>query len=345
MSQPAAVPPPGAPVWAPPPTRHRQSALPTEPADYPRFWRGPRWRFWRPLVAVVLGTLAFLLLSAVAAGVGIGIDVATGRSAPEDLSDATTLVMTPALFLANNVSLALLVPIALLLSRWPMGQRGGWLSSVVGRLRWGWLLRCLAIMLPLWLLYVGITTWLSLSGPDAEQLRVTGDTWILLAGILLTTPFQAAGEEYAFRGVLNRGAGGFFRAPAVALVVGLVFSSVLFMLAHGAGDLWLNIYYFCFGAIACLLTWRTGGIEAAIAMHVVNNVLSELVMPFTDISDMFDRQSGVGDPSILVMTAIQLVAFALVEWQARRRGLVRATAPGLHEMAAPQPLAVGSVTR
>ena len=192
---------------------------------------------------------------------------------------------------------------------------------------------------------MGITTWLSLSGPDAEQLRVTGDTWILLAGILLTTPFQAAGEEYAFRGVLNRGAGGFFRAPAVALVVGLVFSSVLFMLAHGAGDLWLNIYYFCFGAIACLLTWRTGGIEAAIAMHVVNNVLSELVMPFTDISDMFDRQSGVGDPSILVMTAIQLVAFALVEWQARRRGLVRATAPGLEEMAAPQPLAAGSVTR
>lgn len=77
------------------------------------------------------------------------------------------------------------------------------------------------------------------------------------------------------------------------------------------------------------MTWRTGGLEAAIAMHVVNNVLSELVMPFTDISDMFDRQSGVGDPSILVMTALQLVALLLVDRMHRRRNDAVATAPGL----------------
>lgn len=335
MSSPGWDPVPADANWQPPvlhPAPVTQVALPVQPSSYPQFWRGPRWRFWRPAVAVVLGVIAFFLLSAVAFGVGLGIDVATGRTTMEQFGQDIVggdLAMTPAIFLANNVSLALLVPLAMLLSRWPMGQAGRWLAGVLGRFRWGWLGRCLLVMTPLWLCYVAVTTWLAMGSSDAPELGVNPDTWLLLVGILLTTPLQAAGEEYAFRGVLNRAAGSLFRNRTAALLVGLVFSSLLFMLAHGAGDLWLNIYYFCFGAIACLMTWRTGGLEAAIAMHVVNNVLSELVMPFTDISDMFDRQSGVGDPSILVMTALQLVALLLVDRMHRRRGDAVATAPGL----------------
>ena len=136
----------------------------------------------------------------------------------------------------------------------------------------------------------------------------------------------------------NRAAASFFKNRTLGLLVGLVFSSCLFMLAHGAGDPWLNLFYFCFGAIACIMTWRTGGLEAAIAMHAVNNLLSEASLPFSDISDMFNREAGTADASVLIGVVVPLIGLALVEWQARRQQIIRATAPA----AALQPQRLGA---
>lgn len=306
-----------------------QVELPVEAREYHHFWRTPLWSWWRPVVAVLVGLLVFLVVSTIAGALAIGIDVATGRTSQSELEKMGSgqVNATPSLFLSNNLALALLIPLALLISKGLFRQGPGWLASVTGRMRWGWMGRCFAVLLPLWLLYTGLDLWTRSQTPEGLGLHVNGDTGLLLAGILLTTPFQAAGEEYGFRGVLNRSAAGFFRHRGVALVVGALFSSALFMLAHGAGDLWLNIFYFCFGLVACGMTWRTGGIEAAIAMHVVNNLLGEVLMPFTDISGIFDRQAGTADASVLIGVAVTLVGWALVEWQARRAQVVRSSAP------------------
>ena len=48
----------------------------------------------------------------------------------------------------------------------------------------------------------------------------------------------------------------------------------LFALAHGAQDAWLFGDRFAFALVASWLAWRTGGLEAPIALHVANNLVS-----------------------------------------------------------------------
>jgi membrane protease YdiL (CAAX protease family) len=96
--------------------------------------------------------------------------------------------------------------------------------------------------------------------------------WMLVV-VLLTTPLQSAAEEYVFRGYLSQAIAGWVRHPqAGALVAGLL-SALLFAAAHGAQDPLTFLDRFAFGLAASALVWLTGGLEAAIVLHAVNNVL------------------------------------------------------------------------
>ena len=88
--------------------------------------------------------------------------------------------------------------------------------------------------------------------------------------MLLTTPLQAAGEEYAFRGYLLQAIGALTRRAWIALVL----TSLLFAMAHGLQNFPLFFDRFMFGLIAGWLVIRTGGLEAGIALHVLNNLLA-----------------------------------------------------------------------
>ncbi len=100
--------------------------------------------------------------------------------------------------------------------------------------------------------------------------------------VLLTTPFQAAGEEYFFRGYLLRPSG---RCSATSGWRSSV-TAVLFALAHGMQNLPLFFDRFMFGLIAGWLVVRTGGLEAGIAMHVLNNFLAfGIALTFGDLAD------------------------------------------------------------
>ena len=70
--------------------------------------------------------------------------------------------------------------------------------------------------------------------------RTTRDFLLVL---VLLTPLQAAGEEYAFRGYLTQAFGGLFRRPWVA-VAG---PALLFALAHGAQNPPVFFDRFAFG--------------------------------------------------------------------------------------------------
>jgi hypothetical protein len=56
----------------------------------------------------------------------------------------------------------------------------------------------------------------------------------------------------------------------------VVVSSVVFALLHGTQNLPLFADRLVFALLAGLLVWRTGGLEAAIAAHVINNVFAYL---------------------------------------------------------------------
>lgn len=321
---PGQVPPTPVPV-APP-----QPALPVVKREFHEFNRAPRWRWWRGLLALLLMGVLWFAVSMVVIGVQSVIDMALGNQVATPTHGE--IVMTPALFLANNVTIALFIPACMIAHRVCVGQKAGYLSSVVGRIRWGWLGTCLAICLPIWAVLVGIEVVL---GRGWEGLAINPATWVLLFGILLTTPFQAAGEEYFNRSFLPKIVGGWIPDRETGLIVGAVLSALVFMALHAAADPWLNAFYFCFGLMASIIAWRTGGLEATIAIHVVNNLFSEWNMPFTDISGMMDRSVGQGDWTIAFPLLAIGLAWALMEFFARRRKLVRAAAPGAEAPALP----------
>ncbi|WP_316667393.1 type II CAAX prenyl endopeptidase Rce1 family protein [uncultured Propionibacterium sp.] len=323
------------PMACPPrPAAHQQpyeSGLPVQPTRYHGLWRSPRWRVWRPIVGALVGGVLWFVALSVFSTIGVGIDLAGGRygSFQEYLREAATGGgLTPAIFIANNLALACSIPIVWLVARLH-SQPIGFVHSVTGRFRWRWFGHCLLVLLPVWVVFIAVETLLA-GGFDG--LAVTADTPVLILGVLLTTPIQCAGEEWFFRGGINRLVASCFPQRTrtlgiVSALVGGAVSSLCFMRAHSAQDPWLNITYFGFAVVACLMCYRTGGLEASTAMHILNNMTSMVFVPFSDISRMFDRSEGTGSPASLLQLVVLAIAAALTCWRARARGLATTSEP------------------
>ena len=175
--------------------------------------------------------------------------------------------------LAVNLGIATLIPIAWALMAAIHQVRPRWLSSVQPRLRWRYLLICLGVA------FVALNGVLLLSMlvEGFPAVVVQPHFWAFLAVIVLTSPIQAAAEEYFFRGYLMQAFGSLVARPWFGVVV----SSLVFALMHGVQNLPLFVDRFAFGLLAALLVWRTGGLEAGIAAHVINNIFAYLVAGLT----------------------------------------------------------------
>lgn len=191
-----------------------------------------------------------------------------------DLADArevTAAVMSnPWLFMLNNLTLAALIPLSMLTVWACNGWRPRWSSSVRPRLHWPLMLASGAVAMLGYAVYSGVD--FAVNGvPDVaggEQVA------LLLVIILLTTPLQSAGEEYFFRGVLTQAVGSWFSRPLFAVLASSLSTALLFAAVHSMGgeqNFWLFFSRFAIGLINSYLVWRTGGLEAGIALHTVNN--------------------------------------------------------------------------
>ncbi len=317
----------------PSPDWSARPALPTEPRAYHHFLRTPRAAWWRGVLAIVSLVAAYLVVSLVLGALAVAVDIGTGRTSLSDYGSGS-ITMTPMLFLANNLSLAALLPISMLLQWGFFGQRPRWLSSVEGRFRWRWFGRAALVIVPIWVVYAGLMTLVE----PLPSGRLAADAILMLVVILLTTPFQAAGEEYGARGLIARASGSWAADPRIALVIALVVSNLLFMVAHAATDPWLLTYYFVFGAALGVVAWRTGGLEAPVLVHAVNNVI--FLVPaalFGDLSQAFDRGPGAGGPWVLMPMVAMVVAVMAIEWWSRRNSVVRETAPAAPDELASDP--------
>jgi uncharacterized protein len=304
--------------WGPPP---RPPALPLEPARYSQLLRGPRHRWWKPLLTMLLTAGIALGLSVVTFLPPLVVGLVTGVP---DLAGYVFRTLTeidslgPVGLVALNLSLIMLIP-TVMLSIWAVhGVRPRFTTSVTGGFRWGWMRRCLLVVLPLWVVYIG--SGLLLDRPNDPR----PSQWIaLLVVVALMTPFQAAGEEYFFRGWIMQVLGSWFRRPVVGLTVTTVVSTVLFSAAHGSLDPWILGSIGCLGVAGCLATWRTGGLEAAIAMHAVHNVLvSFSAILFGGWNRAFVGADTEGTFVSFAMTlVVHAVALALIWWQAGKAGL------------------------
>ncbi|ADB33877.1 Abortive infection protein [Kribbella flavida DSM 17836] len=182
--------------------------------------------------------------------------------------------------LATNLTLIVLIPLTMLVATRLNRQTPGLLSSVVGRIRWrplAWF-GLVAIAVELLMLGVIKVGGVELLGGNGG---VAADAAAVIAVTLLTSTFQAAGEEYFFRGYLLQAVGAFVRSSVIAVLV----TTVLFTMAHGVWP-WespaLFLDRFAFGLVAGMLVLRTGGLEAAIAAHAANNVMTFIYAALTD---------------------------------------------------------------
>ncbi len=250
--------------WEPPPGTPPHD----EPVEYLQVMRTRDWRWWRPLLGLLLFTVVYLAASVpvVLAGFVTGVFPDPTAIDPTDLTD-------PGLLLLTNASLIVAVPCVWLAWAVAHGKRIGWSSSVLVRLRWRLLAPYTLLSLPTLVAGLLVSVLLGfVAGDWAATGPVPGYGWLLLV-VLLTTPLQSAAEEYVFRGYLSQAVAAWVGRPRAGAVVAAVLTAALFSALHLPPDSWTFLDRFAFGLAASAVVWLTGGLEAAIVLHAVNNVV------------------------------------------------------------------------
>jgi uncharacterized protein len=285
---------------------------PVEAAEYHRGLVSDERRIGRGILAIALllgGMQIFIFGLTVIAAL---IDAAIGTEAKAGY--------TPLVNAAGAFSVALLIPWSMLIQRWLYGVRGGSLSSVLSHFRFDVFGRALVVLLPVAVVFQVVYFWT----PLPQTTWSWHDTLLLAATALAVTPFQAAGEEYGFRGLILRVVGGWTRSARRGLVLAIVISSVLFAMVHVSTSGLLNLWYIVFAVGAAWITWRTGGLEIAVVLHAVYNATQFVLDAALQVDPAVatDRTAAAIDLSVLIPVPLVIGAVVVVAIRTRRTGTV-----------------------
>jgi membrane protease YdiL (CAAX protease family) len=294
-------------------------------------------RWWRPVVALV--AMVVMLLAA-AVGLMIAVQL-MGFAATGDWLEFGTGEDILANDLANLIlllgSIIVMLPVVwaatLVIERRGIGS----LSSVSGHLRWRWLL----ISFVPAAVYMGavygastLANQVGLGSTESDGGRWVGwdAFWPPLLVIVLLVPLQAAAEEYVFRGWMVQAIGSFTfegRSSKIARVCARVFrtawpavllSAIPFVAGHGYSD-WGPVDIGLFAVATGWVVILTGGLEAGIALHIVNNITS-MALDASE-GDVSMHQGAVPWTDVVVDTLPMLVWAVLVVWMFRQTGRSR----------------------
>jgi membrane protease YdiL (CAAX protease family) len=156
----------------------------------------------------------------------------------------------------------------LALYMWGSGRPFGQLSSVAGRLRRNWLAVCLCVT---------VTPFLAMAVMSVVLRRQDWTGWSTfvptVAVMLVLAVFHAATEEYVCRGFVLQTVGSLFANPWPGIVV----QALLYTALLGVGTVPGMIDVFVYAVMLGWLTVRTGGLEAAIAVHVGQSLMGVIV--------------------------------------------------------------------
>lgn len=244
-------------------------------AAYPSILRGVTYDPLRSIMGVLLAPLGYLLIGWIVGSVVVSLAWQFGhRNLPQaDFVAAARRFEFWEGMLAAHLQIAVLIPVSFALVRWWHSVRPGYLWSVEGRPRWGYLWACAGVSVVVFAVYIGT---MPLRGTPLTWQPQPG-FWAFLLVIVLTTPLQAAAEEFLFRGYLLQALGSLVSNPWF----GVIASALVFALFHGTQNVPLFLSRFAFGVVVGWLVLRTGGLEAAIAAHVVNNLLAFILAGLT----------------------------------------------------------------
>lgn len=306
------------------------------PTAYPLMLRTWTYEWWKPVVGLVLATAGMLVVAPIALMPLLIVTVALDHHGPfvDALTESVGLEhVTWQGMLYLNLALAAMVPITWIIVAFVHGLRPRWLASVRPGLRWRFFWGCfgLALVAIAAQVLVGMLLPGDADGVGGHLAHVDRTLLALGLVVLLTTPLQALGEEYLFRGYALQAVGALTRNPWIAIVV----SSGLFALAHGVQNAPLFLDRFAFGLMAGYVVLRTGGLEAGIALHVWNNLVAfGLALAFGDMDNTLNVH-GVSWWNIVLTIVQNGVYLVLVLWLARRMGVGDRTTPPAAPVLAP----------
>lgn len=152
------------------------------------------------------------------------------------------------------------------------------------------------------------------------DLTIGATTIGIILMTLVAVPLQAAGEEIAFRGVVAPAAGSWFRGVRPAIAVAIVISGATFALVHVSIEPWFVSYLFVFSASTIVMGLITGGLEAAMAFHVSNNVIAGIfnALAAGNEASVVDRGASSGGPLYLILMGMNIAVVGSV-WLIERR--------------------------
>ncbi|TGD10923.1 type II CAAX endopeptidase family protein [Brevibacterium sp. S111] len=192
-----------------------------------------------------------------------------------------------------------------------------WYSSMIslrGGMRWGRLGRYMLYGTAVWVVCAIVMV---LFSDGATGTLTSGIVWnqhvlAMLIAFVLLVPFQATAEEIVFRGLAMNIIGSWLRHPAWAVLIPVPF----FVFGH-LYDLPGLIDVGIFAAIVGTLTVITGGLEAGIAFHIVNNLFA-FVLGVLSGADLNATSSPTAE--VVVSIAAPIVFGIVVVLDHRRRG-------------------------
>jgi membrane protease YdiL (CAAX protease family) len=313
-----------------------------EPLPHYRLLRAlPGYRWWKPLVALVITLVLWIVFTTVVVIVGVLIAAAQGQI-DFTTTDAVVRQLT-ALFgvvdAGNPLSISIgLIGVASLLPATMLGylivglRPVSILRSVAFRLRWRWLAFCvlpaLAITVIATLIQALVFPAIQGGGSLVAPTVPIGTFLLCSAIIIVVTPIQAAAEEFAFRGMITQMFGSWLRPAWLVIVL----SAIPFAAAHtqylgnGGSLTWAIADVAFFALVAGFVTWRTGGIEAGIALHAVNNTVAFLTLASSISGTTSTSSDASGAPFPLFLSfLVSVVTMGLyavwIDRAARKRGL------------------------
>ncbi|HSK34377.1 MAG TPA: type II CAAX endopeptidase family protein [Propionicimonas sp.] len=300
-----------------------------EPRSYPLMLRTWDYRWWKPVVGILLlivvGMVVMPLLLMPVLAIAVALEGGAGPFMDRFIDSTSLQSITPASMLYLNLSLASLTLVCMGIVRFIHRLRPRWLSSVLPGMRWKFFFACFGLAIVALVVSLTVSYFLPADPNElgGEPNELTGMLIATGIVILFTTPLQALGEEYAFRGYLMQAFGSLTRSRVVALLV----TSGLFALAHGAQNFPLFFDRFAFGLMAGLTVILIGGLEAGIALHILNNLLAFAVaITFGDLQGAL-TVSEVSWWQLPVTVAQNGIYLLLVLLVARRMGLRSRTTP------------------
>ncbi|MGT2932599.1 CPBP family intramembrane glutamic endopeptidase [Streptococcus catagoni] len=213
--------------------------------------------------------------------------------------------------------LFLFFPSAYVANRIVFKEKLGEMFSLTGKFRVKWALKCLLFLTPVML----ITTVGQNCIDGIPELTLPESFLVSVTLTIVFTTIQCLGEEMLFRAWAIQTFGILFKHRKTAWIVLSIVFAFIFSIIHTPGNFWIGLDLFLFAILMCLLVYHTGGMEAAIIFHTLNNLILNLTELFTveHIDFSAEQQIVAGDWQGSVLSiALEILCYVLLVWYWKR---------------------------